>query len=54
MEAFIIVLVFIIGLSFLFELFFAQPEMNKVVYGLIPTLPNEAALYIAIGIIGQL
>jgi manganese transport protein len=52
MEAFIIVLVLIIGLSFVFEMFFAQPEMGKVLYGLIPSIPNEQALYIAIGIIG--
>lgn len=52
MEAFIIVLVVIIGLSFIFEMIFAQPEMDKVIYGLIPSIPNEAALYIAIGIIG--
>lgn len=52
MEAFIIVLVAIIGISFIFEMIFAQPEMGKVVYGLIPSMPNSAALYIAIGIIG--
>jgi manganese transport protein len=52
MEAFIIVLVAIIGFSFVFEMFFAQPELDKVVLGLIPSLPTEAALYIAIGIIG--
>jgi manganese transport protein len=52
MEAFIIVLVAIIGISFIFEMIFAQPEMGKVIYGLIPSLPNSAALYIAIGIIG--
>jgi manganese transport protein len=52
MEAFIIALVAIIGFSFLFEMVFAQPEMGKIVTGLIPSLPNEAALYIAIGIIG--
>jgi manganese transport protein len=52
MEAFIIALVTIIGVSFIFEMIFAQPEMGKVVYGLIPSMPNEAALYIAIGIIG--
>lgn len=52
MEAFIIVLVAIIGFSFVFEMFFAQPELDKVVLGLIPSIPNEAALYIAIGIIG--
>jgi manganese transport protein len=52
MEAFIIVLVAIIGFSFVFEMFFAQPEMDKVLLGLIPSVPNETALYIAIGIIG--
>lgn len=52
MEAFIIVLVAIIGFSFIFEMFFAQPELNKVFTGLIPSLPNHAALYITIGIIG--
>ena len=52
MEAFIIVLVAIIGFSFVFEMIFAEPELDKVVYGLIPSIPSEAALYIAIGIIG--
>lgn len=52
MEAFIIVLGLIIGVSFVFEMFFAQPELDKVLYGLIPSMPNETALYIAIGIIG--
>ena len=52
MEAFIIALVMIIGVSFIFEMIFAEPEMGKVIYGLIPSMPNEAALYIAIGIIG--
>jgi manganese transport protein len=52
MEAFIIVLVAIIGFSFVFEMIFAQPELDKVIYGLIPSIPTETALYIAIGIIG--
>jgi manganese transport protein len=52
MEAFIITLVLVIGVSFIFEMIFAQPEMDKVLIGLIPTMPNQAALYIAIGIIG--
>lgn len=52
MEAFIIVLVVIIGFSFLFEMFLAQPEVGKVMHGLFPSMPNSAALYIAIGIIG--
>jgi manganese transport protein len=52
MEAFIIALVLIIGFSFVFEMIFVQPEVGKVITGLIPSLPNQAALYIAIGIIG--
>ena len=52
MEAFIIVLVAIIGFSFIFEMIFAEPELDKVLYGLIPSVPSSAALYIAIGIIG--
>lgn len=51
-EAFIIALVMVIGVSFIFEMIFAQPEVDKVLYGLIPSMPSEAALYIAIGIIG--
>jgi manganese transport protein len=52
MEAFIIALVVIIGFSFIFEMIFAQPNITKILTGLIPTIPSEAALYIAIGIIG--
>lgn len=52
MEAFIIALVAIIGFSFIFEMIFAEPEVHKVLAGLIPSIPNSAALYIAIGIIG--
>ncbi|RYG50960.1 MAG: divalent metal cation transporter, partial [Chitinophagaceae bacterium] len=52
MEAFIIALVAIIGFSFIFEMIFAEPELPKVLAGLIPSIPNESALYIAIGIIG--
>lgn len=52
MEAFIIALVAIIGFSFVFEMIFAEPEVGKVLTGLIPSIPSEAALYIAIGIIG--
>ena len=52
MEAFIIGLVAIIGLSFLVEMFLAQPNAIDLAQGLIPGIPNETALYIAIGIIG--
>lgn len=52
MEAFIISLVAIIGLSFLVEIFFAKPNMAEVASGLIPSALSNEALYIAIGIIG--
>lgn len=52
MEAFIICLVAIIGFSFLSEMFLAKPQLNEIVQGFVPRIPNEEALYIAIGIIG--
>lgn len=52
MEAFIIGLILVIGLSFLAEMFFAAPDVGEVLTGLIPSLPGDGALYIAIGIIG--
>jgi manganese transport protein len=52
MEAFIIGLVFIIGMSFLIEIILAKPDLSEVVTGFVPSIPNDTALYIAIGIIG--
>jgi manganese transport protein len=52
LEAFIITLVAIIGLCFITEIFLSKPDMGDVVKGFVPYLPNHAALYIAIGIIG--
>lgn len=52
MEAFIICLIAIIGISFLTEIILAKPDMGEVAKGFIPTIPSDAALYIAIGIIG--
>ncbi len=52
MEAFIIGLVAIIGMSFLIEIFLAKPAMGELVKGFVPTFPTSEALYIAIGIIG--
>jgi manganese transport protein len=51
-EAFIIALVAIIGLSFLLEMIWAKPAVGELVKGFIPSLPSDEALYIAIGIIG--
>jgi manganese transport protein len=52
MEAFIIALVAIIGLSFLTEIILAKPDLGEVAKGFVPHIPNDTALYIAIGIIG--
>jgi manganese transport protein len=51
-EIFIISLVAIIGASFLVEMILAKPAIGQVMSGFIPALPNDEALYIAIGIIG--
>lgn len=52
MEAFIIALVAIVGTSFLIELLLAKPQLTEVAKGFVPSLPDDTALYIAIGIIG--
>jgi manganese transport protein len=51
-ELFIISLVAIIGGSFLVEMILAKPAMSELAKGFIPSIPNDEALYIAIGIIG--
>jgi manganese transport protein len=51
-EAFIIGLIAIVGGSFFIEIILAKPNIAEVASGLIPSLPNSHALYIAIGIIG--
>ena len=52
MEAFILVLITTIGVAFLMEMIFASPDPGELSKGFIPSLPDSAALYIAIGIIG--
>jgi manganese transport protein len=52
MEAFILALVSIIGFAFVMEMIFAKPDLAALAQGFIPSLPNNDALYIAIGIIG--
>lgn len=53
MEAFIIALVAVVGISFLIEIILANPDQPAAIAkGFIPSLPNNQALYIAIGIIG--
>ncbi len=50
-EAFILSLVFIVGMCFVVELVLAQPSMGAIVAGFAPSLPDEA-LYVVLGIIG--
>jgi manganese transport protein len=52
LEAFIIGLIFIIGGAFAVEMFLAKPSLSGIASGLIPSIPNSEALFIAIGIIG--
>lgn len=52
MEAFILGLVLVIGISFLVQIIMAKPSAAEVAAGFIPSIPSNAALYIAIGIIG--
>lgn len=52
LEAFIIGLVCIIGISFLIEMFFAKPNFGEVATGLIPSMPSMDALYVSLAILG--
>ncbi|HRF24558.1 MAG TPA: divalent metal cation transporter, partial [Chitinophagaceae bacterium] len=40
------------GMSFLIEIVLAKPNLAEVATGFVPSIPNNTALYIAIGIIG--
>lgn len=52
MEAFIVSMVFIVGVSFLIEMFIVEPSLKEIVRGFEPSMLSGEALYIAIGIIG--
>nr|WP_199077682.1 Nramp family divalent metal transporter [Pedobacter sp. ASV19] len=52
MEAFIVSMVFIVGLSFLVEMFIVEPSFKEIAAGFKPSMLSGEALYIAIGIIG--
>ncbi|MET3113657.1 manganese transport protein [Pedobacter sp. CG_S7] len=52
MEAFIVSMVFIVGLSFLIEMFIVEPSLKEIAKGFEPSMLSGDALYIAIGIIG--
>ena len=52
MEAFILGLIVVIGGAFAIQMFLAQPSVAGMAIGLIPSIPDDGALFIAIGIIG--
>lgn len=52
LEGFIVSMIFIVGLSFLIEMFIVTPDAKEVAKGFIPGNLSGSALYIAIGIIG--
>jgi manganese transport protein len=52
LEVFIVSMIFIVGLSFLIEMFIVRPDVVEVAKGFIPGNLSGSALYIAIGIIG--
>src|SRR5699024_4808815 len=52
LEAIILGLIAVIGLSLLWEILLSKPDFGDVAAGFIPSIPNISALYIAIGIIG--
>lgn len=52
LEGFIVSMIFIVGLSFLIEMFIVTPDVKEVAKGFIPGNLSGSALYIAIGIIG--
>lgn len=52
LEVFIVSMIFIVGLSFLIEMFIVTPDIKEIAKGFIPGNLSGSALYIAIGIIG--
>lgn len=52
LEAFIILMISVIGTSFLVEMLIVSPHYSEVLRNLVPSQLNDKALYIGIGIIG--
>lgn len=52
LEAFILALIGVIGGAFAVEMVLARPVASEMAAGLVPSIPNSEALFIAIGIIG--
>ena len=52
LESVVLALVATIGVAFIIEIFLGQPDWGGIVRGFVPSLPDSAALYISIGILG--
>jgi manganese transport protein len=52
MEAFIVALILTVGGCLAVEIFLSKPQWGSMATGLVPSLPGEGALYLAIGILG--
>ncbi len=52
LEAFILGLIAIVSTAFMIQILMIKPHLGEVMTGFVPRLPNQEALYIAIGIIG--
>jgi manganese transport protein len=52
MEAFIVALILTVGACLAVEIFLSKPQWGSMATGLVPSLPGEGALYLAIGILG--
>ncbi len=50
-ESFILSLIIVIGVCFVFEIYWSAPQWGEVAKGFVPRIP-EGALYIVVGIIG--
>jgi manganese transport protein len=52
MEAFIVALIFTVGACLAVEIVLSKPQWASMATGVVPSLPGEGALYLAIGILG--
>lgn len=52
MESIVLGLITTIGIAFLWQVLMSEPHLPTLATGLIPSIPNDEALYITIGIIG--
>jgi manganese transport protein len=52
LESIVVALVGTIGVAFLIEIVLGQPDWGGILRGFVPSLPDSAALYISIGILG--